>query len=60
MNRANKSQDGFTPRAGWSAQQAKQGTKRQRKTIGGAGITAGQGNGLADDMVKAVPRHIED
>ena len=51
QNRANKSQCGVMPREGWRAEQVRQ-SGRQRKTIGVAGITAGQGNGVADDMME--------
>ena len=53
QNCANKSQGGAMAVAGWRAQQAKQEESgRHHKTIGVAGITAGQGNGAADDMIE--------
>ena len=57
QNRANKRQGGVMLRAGWRAQQAKQRTDWEAtQKIRVAGITAGQGNGAADDKMEGRTR----
>ena len=44
------------PRAEWRAHQAKQGAEWEATQNGVAGVTAGRGNGVADDMVEGRAR----
>ena len=57
MNRTNKSQGGLSHvQDGVHSRPSKGRIRGERKTIGVAGITAGQGNGLANDMVEGRAR----
>ena len=56
QNCANKGQGGVMKRAGWRAQQTRQAAEWEAtQKIDVAGIAAGQGNGVADDMMEGLP-----